>query len=249
MIVGIILAAGEGTRIDCKTINKTVLPFNGKLIIQYGVDLFQNLAKEIIVLVGAFSKSVKQALKNQPVHFAYQKKRLGTGHAAKIATEEIAKLKLKPTCVLIGYADHMMFYSKKVIKDLIKLHKKEKAALTLISTRYHDPNHLAWGRIIRNSEGYVEKIIEQKDATKEERKVKEVNAGFYCFDYDFLKNNIDKIEKSPVSGEYYLPDMVKIARQQGLRVATLVIRFRYVGIGVNTREQLTESKELYKKLH
>lgn len=246
MIIGIILAAGKGTRIKAKTANKVTLPFLNKPLILYSVELMEKVANKTIVVIGAFHQSVKQVLKNKKVIYAYQKKRLGTAHAVKVAVLEIKKMRLNPDLVLVGYGDHTMFYEKEDIKKLIKLHQKEKAAMSLISVIYDNNDKLHWGYIIRNKKNEVIDSIEYKDASEEIRKkVKELNAGFYCFDYQFLKKNIKKVPKSKVSGEYYINSLIKIAADQGLKLVALNIPFVKVGIGINTWQELEESQKIY----
>ena len=242
MISAIILAAGKGTRLNSRKVNKVTLPFLGKPMIAYAVETLMPVASEIIVVVGAFSESVKQALGKYSVVFAHQHKRLGTGHAAKVGLKAI---KSNPSCVLIGYGDHMMFYSKQTVEELIQLHNDKKATVTLVSTLHKDPNSLAWGRIIRNQQGDVQDIIEQKDATESQRNIQEINAGFYCFDYKFLKKYFPKLKKSSVTKEYYLTDMIKMAVALGKKVTALQVPFASVGIGVNRYEELTTSQQYY----
>lgn len=246
MIIGIILAAGKGTRIKAKTANKVTLPFLNKPLILYSVELMEKIVDKTIVVVGAFHQSVKQVLKNKRVIYAYQKKRLGTAHAVKVAVSEIEKLNLKPNLILVGYGDHTMFYEKEDIKKLIELHQKEKAAMSLISVIYKDNDKLHWGFIIRNKKNEVIDSVEYKDASYDIKKnVNELNAGFYSFDYLFLKKNITKVPKSEVSGEYYINSLIKIAVEQNLKVAALNIPFGKVGIGINTWQELEESQKIY----
>ena len=248
MIVGIILAAGKGTRLNPpaggKDKNKVTLSFLNKPLIIYAVELLENLADKVIVVVGAFHKSVRHVLQKYRVEYAYQVKRLGTGHAVKVALKKIIKSE-KPELILICYGDHSMFYKKTVIKNLIEEHKKVKAVLTFVTTHYERPNDLVWGRVIRDFNGSIIKIVEQKDATDEEKKVKEVNAGFYCFDYLFLKENMNKLKRSPVSREYYITDMIKIALDQKKKVIGHEVPFNKVGIGINRYEELAESQKIY----
>jgi len=248
MTIGVILGGGDGTRLNSKTVNKVSLPFLGKPMICYGVDLYQGLVDSVMVVVGAYAESVKAALENYRVDFARQEERLGTAHAAKIAVEKIETLGLNPDFVFVAYGDHMMFYKKDTVKKLKELMEQKGAVLSLISAIHDHQNELAWGRIIRDGNDHVVAIVEQKDATEEEREIRELNAGFYCFDYRFLKENIDKIEKSPVTGEYYITDMIKLAVAQGKKVAGLRVPFEEVGIGVNTHAEMQESTELYKEI-
>jgi len=249
MIIGVILAAGKGTRIKAKTANKVTLPFLNKPLVLYAVELMEKLAKKTFVVIGAFHESVKKVLKNKKVFFVYQKKRLGTGHAVKVAIDVILKKRLKPEIVLVGYGDHTMFYKEEDIKKMIKLHKKEKAVMSIITTESENNEKLHWGYIIRDKKNNIVDSVEYKDATFEIKKnISELNAGFYCFDFEFLKKNIKKIPKSKVTGEYYLNSLIKIASSQNLKICGLKVPFSSVGIGVNTWQELEESQRIYLSL-
>ncbi len=245
MIAGIILAAGKGTRIKSTTNNKVTIPFLNKPMILYGVEFLSKVASPVIVVIGAFADSVKDVLKGYDVIFAYQKDQSGTADATEVGLKELENVTPSVSLVLVGYGDHMMFYTEKNVNDLIAFHNKEKAELTLVTTVLDDPH--AYGRIIRDVGGNVTAIVEEKDADQETKKIKEINAGLYCFNYRFLKDNINKITKSPVSGEYYLPDLVAIANQKGKKVCGFGVAFKNVGIGINKPEELTESQKIYLK--
>jgi bifunctional UDP-N-acetylglucosamine pyrophosphorylase/glucosamine-1-phosphate N-acetyltransferase len=169
---------------------------------------------------------------------------LGTGHALKVAVEDIQDRKIKPERIFVGYGDHMMFYKPSVITEMDKLHNKDRAAVTLVTVVHDDPNSLAWGRIIRNNVGTVEAIVEQNDATESQKEITELNAGFYCFDYQFLLRNINKLQKSPVTGEYYITDLIELAIKNKLPVVAHLVPFKLVGIGINTRAQLVDASEM-----
>jgi len=245
MIIGIILAAGKGTRLKSVDRNKVTLPFLNKPLILYSVELMATVCDKTVVVVGAFVESVKAVLKNKKVIYAYQNEQLGTAHAVKVGIEEIEKNKQKPKLVIVGYGDHTMFYKKETVKRLVRLHQEKQAAVSLLTFEYDDPDRIKYGRIVRDTNGFVVSIVEHKDAMPEQRAIKEVNPGFYCFDYDFLKSNIGKIEKSPASGEYYITDMIKIAVDQGKKVVGLPIAFSEAGLGFNTAEELSESEKIY----
>jgi bifunctional UDP-N-acetylglucosamine pyrophosphorylase/glucosamine-1-phosphate N-acetyltransferase len=248
MIFGIILAAGKGSRMKVQGANKTTVAFEGKPLVQYGIDLFEKTTHRTVLVVGAFADSIKKTARiPSETLFAYQTKRLGTGHAVMVAVKEIEGKGLSPEVVLIGYGDHMMFYTPEIISQLVSTHKMESADVSFLTTEYHDPNSLAWGRIVRDAEGNVLKIVEQKDATDGERDIKEVNPGFYCVKYSFLKQALRKMKKSPVTGEYYLTELTEIAMKQNKKIATLLVPFEYVGLGINTHEQLQQSQALYEQ--
>lgn len=264
MTAGIILAAGKGTRLNSKTINKVALPFSDKPMISYGVDLLENFCSPLILVVGAYAQSVKDVLRERKIVFAHQAKRLGTGHAVVCGMRVLSRdakteasvkgecgmrvlKKNPPSHVLVGYGDHLMFYRKKTIVDFLRTHKKKKAAVSLITTSHTDPNTLCWGRIIRDKKGFIRGIVEQKDATRAQRSIQELNAGFYCFDYSFLKGALKKIKKSPVSGEYYLTDVIALAVSGGNIIHSLKVPFSEVGIGVNRKEELEAAQKFFRK--
>ena len=241
MIIGIVLAAGKGTRFGKKSINKTTINFFEIPLVCYGTDLFIKTCDrgDVIRSVG----------KNKKFIFAYQKKRLGTGHAVRVAVGEIIRRKWNPGKVCVGMGDHMMFYKPEIIADLARKINGKRSVISLITCEHKNPDSLAWGRIIRNEGGDVTAIIEQKYATKKQRKIKELNAGLYCFDFDFLKRALTKIKKASKSGEYYLTDIVKVASEVNKCIVAVKVPFKYVGIGINTQGELAESQKLFKRLN
>lgn len=244
MIIGIILAAGEGSRIKVPDRNKTALEMHGKPLVQYGVDLLASIVDKTVLVVGAKAESVKQSVKGKNLSFVEQTQRLGTGHAVQVAMKLIETMQPEPQEVFVGYGDHMMFYTPKVLQDMLQQHRKNKAVITLVAAEYDKPDELAWGRVLRDADGYVTEVVEQKDATPEQRKVTELNAGLYCFDYAFLKQTINELQVSPVSGEYYLTDLIGLAHQHNRKVVAATVPFEFVGIGINTPQQFEEATAL-----
>lgn len=246
MNLGIILAAGKGTRFKSSKINKTASEFEGKPLLEYGLDLLTKNCDKVIVVIGAYSDSLKSIIKKYPSAITVsQKKRLGTGHAVKVAIKEVIKKSWKVDNVFVGYGDHMMFYTKEDLEKLKSEVRKADVGLSMITCE-HDPKKLAWGRIIRSGNGDVEAIVEEKVATPKQKKIRELNAGFYCLNFDFLKEGIFKIKKNK-GGEQYFTDIVEIAESAGKRVIAVKVPFRHVGIGINTKEELKESQKLYRK--
>lgn len=243
-IFGIILAAGKGTRLHSKHKNKTALELKGKSLVQYGVDLFAPVVSQTIIVVGAFADTVKAAVHGENIFFAEQKEQLGTGHATKTAVDFIEKQGQKPNAVFVGYGDHLMFYTPDILEEMLKLHHEKNAVITLATAHHDDPVSLAWGRIVRNTEGNVVAIVEQKEATQEQLAITEVNPGFYCFDFAFLSENIQKLTPAPGSGEYYLTDLIQMAVEQGMIVVAYPVPFEKVGTGINTVEQLSLSEQM-----
>jgi bifunctional UDP-N-acetylglucosamine pyrophosphorylase/glucosamine-1-phosphate N-acetyltransferase len=243
-IGAIVLAAGRGTRLNSNTINKVALPFRGKPIIEYAVDVMEAVAEPVVVVVGAFAESVKDVLKGHPaVVFAMQDEQLGTGHAARVGFEA-----LEPNLVdsvFIGYGDHMMFYKPDTILNLRDTHVSTHADLSLLTTIADDPESLAWGHIIRDKNGKVDGIVEHKDATEEQKHIKEVNPGFYLCSTAFLRESLPNLHKSETTGEYYLTELIQIAVKRRLTVNGVAVPFQEVGIGINRKEELEQSQKLH----
>jgi bifunctional UDP-N-acetylglucosamine pyrophosphorylase / glucosamine-1-phosphate N-acetyltransferase len=241
--VGIILAAGKGKRLNSHDANKVSLPFAGRPLIVYAAELMQQVASQTVCVVGAWEESVRHSLANfSKIKYVKQTKQLGTAHAVSAA---VGVLDETFDLALVGYGDHMMFYNSETINKLIKLHRSKKAVMSLISVQYEKPNELSWGRIIRDQNDKVVDSREQKDASEKEKQITELNAGFYCFDYIFLKQNLKKVPRSPISGEYYINNLVKIASKQNQNVAALKVPFWEVGIGINHKEEFALSEALY----
>lgn len=251
-ILGVILAAGKGSRMKCKNENKTSLSFAGRALVSYAVDLFAQVCRNIFVVVGFSPESVKNKINEfnqdslEKIDFVEQKRRLGTGHALAKACQKILKQKIQPDYVLLGYGDHMMFYKKATVFQLLSICQKQQSCLSLITTKVQNP--FGMGRIIRNNDGVFQKIVEQKNANKDEEKINEVNAGLYCFEWKFLKENINKLEKNEKTQEYYATDLIEIGKKLGFNVSALEVPYQEVGIGVNTKQDFETSEKLFKKI-
>ena len=241
-VAAIILAAGKGTRMKSTDKNKVVHALASKPMVAYTVKNLENSGiKSIIVVVGFASESVRVALKNS-VTYAVQRKRLGTGHAVKVGLSKVPK---NVQQIVSLYADDSAFYSPKLISSLLSTHRKNKAAVTVVTVTKKDPHGL--GRILRDSKGQIKAIIEEKNASPKQKKITEINTGLYCFDSHFLAQGINKVKKNPVSGEYYLTDMVEIANNLGKKVIALHWLDSSIWFGVNTRKQLIKADKLMQK--
>lgn len=241
----IILGAGKGTRIKAtNNLNKVVYKLNGKPMIDYSVSLFESLKiSPIIAVVGYASSSVKQILKHRVI-YAVQKQQLGTGHALKIG---FAKVPHDTQDVLSVYGDDSAFYTQKLIKSLVKTHHQTNSDITFVTIEKQHPQGM--GRIYRDSQGKVLAIVEEKNATSEQKKIIEINTGLYCFKKSFLYKYLDKIKLNPVSHEYYLTDLIEIAISGHRKVTTLKWPDKNIWFGVNTREELEQAVKLKKSRH
>lgn len=228
----IVLAAGLGKRMKSDT-PKVLLQIAGRPMIAFSLE---NLRKaqlgEIVVVVGYKKEEVMKRV-GVGVKFAVQKSMLGTADAAAQGLRMISK-GVKTVVVLNG--DDSAFYRPETIRDVIATHKKEGAVLTFVSLIRQNPTGL--GRVVRGQKGNLEGIVEEKDATDTQRKIKEVNDGLYIFDKDWLARSLPKVRKSPVSGEYYLVDLVAIALSGEDKVVCYRLKENNEWFGINTRKEL-----------
>lgn len=242
-IGAIVLAAGKGTRMKSKDTNKVTLMLADKPMIQHTVELLESVHVHPIVIVVGFAKESVMNILGERVFFVEQKRRLGTAHAAAKGLSILEKM---PTNhVLIIQGDDSALYKKETIDALIAKHIETHAALTFLTIDVKNPNGL--GRVIRNKEGKVIKIIEEKDATENEKKITEINPACYVFMLSFLKKYLPKVEKSLVTGEYYLTSLIDLAIKHNEKVETTrggTIAWR----GVNTKEELEEARHIFAKL-
>jgi len=239
----IILAAGKGKRMKSKDANKVTLPLADKPLILHAIHLLEKIHFGAIVVVIGFAKeSVKKVLHGSQIIFAEQNKRLGTGHAVKCG---LAKLPSDITDVLVIQGDDSHFYNEETIQKLANAHLSVDASLTFLTIEVGNPFGL--GRIVRDKSDKVIDIVEEKDATEEQKMIKEVNPACYLFSVKFLKKYITHIPKSPVTGEYYLTSLIHIAIKHQEKIETVnagVMPWR----GVNTREELEEAERMYRGL-
>lgn len=241
-VSAIVLAAGRGSRIKAKDKNKVVLKIDNKPIVSYTVENLKKAGIEnIVVVVGFESESVKQALGDQ-VTYAFQQERMGTGHAVNTGFKKVPE---NIEHVISVYGDDSAFYPPSLISNLLSLHQNSKAVVTLLTIKKTDPTGL--GRIVRDKNGDIQAIVEEAVATEEQKKIQEINTGLYCFRKDFLDDFIDLIEKNPVSGEYYLTDLIEIAVEKDLPVKALFWEDNTVWHGINTQDQLETAGELMRQ--
>jgi bifunctional UDP-N-acetylglucosamine pyrophosphorylase/glucosamine-1-phosphate N-acetyltransferase len=241
-IAAVVLAAGKGTRINAEEKNKVMYEINGRPMIGYTMDLLEQLGLEkIIVVVGFAAESVKSFLGSQ-VDYVYQRQRLGTGHAVQQALKAIPE-DVKQVLVLNG--DDSAFYPPEKIQKLLAKHQHNEYDITVLTVNKNNPS--GFGRIVRGEEGRIQKIVEEKNASTEEKKIHEVNTACYCFNFAYLKKVLPKIKKNSVSGEYYLTDTVGLGLKNDAKIGTLRLSNEDFFQGVNTREQLQIANEKMKQ--
>lgn len=238
-VKAVILAAGKGTRMKSE-LPKVIHKALGKPMVEYSIAAAKEAgAKEadICLVVGHKAELVKEAVK-EDVTFVLQEKQLGTGHAVKCAQDFIGTEGI--TMVLCGDTP---LIKGETLKKLVDTHVAEKNAITVLTAIADNP--AGYGRIIKDSCGKFIKIVEQKDATEEEQRVKEINSGMYIFNSEILSEALSKLNNDNAQGEYYLTDTIEIVKNEGLgEVATMVIDDIDEIKGVNSPEQLQEAEAI-----
>lgn len=218
---------------------KVLSLLKGRPIIQYLLDAVQASGVDTrpVIVVGQGADLVKKAL-GEGYEYVFQNAQLGTGHALKI-TRPV--LQGKADAVIVLYGDHP-FVHPTTVKKLRFLHERENRVITMMTTIVEDFDDwrkpfYEFGRVLRNAGGEVVRIVERKDATPEQLKVREVNPALYCFRASWLWPNLEKLKNENAQKEYYLTDLVRIAIDEGERIASMDVD-PLESIGVNTPEHL-----------
>jgi bifunctional UDP-N-acetylglucosamine pyrophosphorylase/glucosamine-1-phosphate N-acetyltransferase len=231
----LILAGGKGKRMQ-SYLPKCLSPLCGKHMIKHLIEAVSQITHEKpIAIIGYLGDLVKKEMGNL-CDYAYQSEPLGTGHAVASAKKECENAEN----ILVMSGDQP-FISPETIKNLILKHKESNAVITFTTTVVPDfedwrKAFIAFGRILRQ-ENKVIGIREFKDASEEERLIKEVNAGCYMFKANWLWKNLTKIKNDNIQNEYYLTDLFKIASEENEKIETVQIEPKEA-LGANTKEEL-----------
>lgn len=228
----IILAAGQGTRMK-SDIPKVLHQALGMPLIHYPIQAAKNIgAKEIGVIIGHQADKVKNVLGDDFAYY-YQTEQLGTGHAVMQAIDFIED----DTQILILCGDVPLITSD-VLQKMINVHSQMKNSVTVLSAKVDHP--YGYGRIARDTSGKFVKIVEEKDATKEEKAINEINGGIYIFEGKALKHALSKLTNNNVQKEYYLTDTIEILMNEGHSLEAVCADDSNDILGVNSREQLAQ---------
>lgn len=230
----IILAAGLGTRMKSATI-KILHRAAGRPIIDYVLDVAAEVSgRHPIVVVGHQREAVEQAIGDR-ARFAVQEQQLGTGHAVMQAAEVLERDDTAGRTVLILSGD-VPLTRKETLQSLVEQHRRDGNALTLLTMKLDQP--AMYGRIVRDGNGAVTRIVEAKDAGDSEKAIQEVNAGIYVFNSADLFANLRRLSTNNAQGEYYLTDLIAMIRDAGKRVGAVVAADPVEALGVNSRVEL-----------
>lgn len=233
----IILAAGEGKRMK-SSIPKVLHKVCGKEMVNIVIDVVEESRVENIdVVIGREAEKVKDATSKKNVAYSFQQKQLGTGHAVMCAKDF---LRGKKGSVAIFTGDAPLITSETIAK-LFDFHENGRYKATIVTSIVDNPE--GYGRIIRQKDGQVCKIVEHKDCNEEELKVNEINSGMYCFDIESLMSSIDRLNNNNAQGEYYLTDVIEILKSHEGKVGGFSIPFEET-MGVNSRIQLSQAEKV-----
>lgn len=232
VVSAMILAAGEGKRMKSKH-PKVSHRICGKPMVQYVIDAVESAGvKKVVVVVGHGAEEVKSCVRSSVV-FALQEQQLGTGHAVMCGADCLPAG--GETLVLAG--DTPLITSE-TLASLLSFHRAHGYGGTILTADFDEPT--GYGRIIRTAGGDVERIVEQRDATEDKAKVREINSGIYCFDTSALIGALKEIKNTNAQGEYYLTDAIEVLRRKSIAVGAYKISDPVEIMGINSRRHLAD---------
>ena len=238
MLKSVILAAGKGTRMKSET-PKVLHTIFDKTLVGYVIDAVNGtgLADENFVIVGHQAEKVEEYIKENynNAKTVLQSPQLGTGHAVSMV---LPQLKDFDGEVIILCGDTPLITSE-TLKEFVEYHKENKSDLTVMSAIFDNPAN--YGRIIRGTDGRVEGIVEEKDATLVQKEIKEINAGIYCLDWKKVKPAFSELKTNNAQGEYYLTDIIKWGNETGLSVNAYILKNNEEIYGINSKANLAEA--------
>ncbi|MCK6496111.1 bifunctional UDP-N-acetylglucosamine diphosphorylase/glucosamine-1-phosphate N-acetyltransferase GlmU [bacterium] len=238
----VILAAGDGTRLRSNR-PKVLHEVCGHPMLHYVLRVAAEAAADRhVIVVGYEGEQICQTFAGRSdVIFAEQKERLGTGHAVQMTREAFEGYEGD---ILILAGDTPLLTAQ-TLQNLVQWHRHQEAAVTILTTEMPEPR--GYGRILRYEDNRLQGIVEEKDANRYERAIREINTGSYCFDARALFEALDQVTPQNVQNEYYLTDCVRILVEQGHRAEAVITDDHTEAIGVNTRVQLAEAEKILRQ--
>ncbi len=217
---------------------KVLHVLHGKPLLKYVIDLAYKIKPDrIFVVVGFQKEEVKKKFVSENVEFIDQEEQLGTSHAVMQAKSFLENFKGE---VLVLSGD-VPFLRESTVNEMIRDHRLNNAAVTILTAEKDNPS--GYGRVVRNSNNNIERIAEETDCSKTEKTINEINSGIYCFNKKFLLESLEEIDQNNAQHEYYLTDIVKIAFDNSLPVASVKVSNPDEVNGINTIEDLVDAEK------
>ncbi len=241
-IKSVILAAGKGTRMK-SNLPKVLHEILGKALVGYVLDSVKHITNENFVIVGHHAEEVEKYVIShyENAKTVLQSPQLGTGHAVSMVCPMLENYSGQ---VLILCGDTPLI-TEDTLKKFVEYHKENKSDITVMSAIFENPTN--YGRIVRDSDNSLKCIVEEKDATLEQKAIKEVNAGIYCINWAKVKSAFSQLTSNNAQGEYYLTDIIEWGKKNGLSVNAYIMENNIETFGINSRVQLAEALKLLQK--
>jgi bifunctional UDP-N-acetylglucosamine pyrophosphorylase/glucosamine-1-phosphate N-acetyltransferase len=236
-ILTIILAAGKGTRMKSDLV-KVLHPLLGVPMLSYPLELSLEgiKAEKTIAVVGHQPGKIRETFKDPRIQFVLQEEQLGTGHAV---LQAIPLLQSFEGTVLILCGD-VPLVKTETLRSFMDTFWRNESVLSVLTAILE--NSSGYGRIIRSAAGWLERIVEEKDASEEERLIPEINTGIFCVKASYLREGLKEIGQENAQGEYYLTDLVEIGRKKGIRCSAHMVADPVEVMGINTRIDLATAE-------
>lgn len=219
---------------------KVLHKLGGKPMVEHVVNTAKAAGVgKILLVIGHKWEQAKEALKHLPVEFVIQKQQLGTGHAV-LQTEELLADFEGDVLVLSG---DVPLLKAETVERLLGEHRQKQASATVLTAILDDPS--GYGRVVRDERGLMKEIVEEKDADADQMRIGEINTGTFCFDRSSLFSALRMLTNDNQQGEYYLPDTLKLLREEGLPVWAVVVADPRETLGINSEGELKEMEKLF----
>lgn len=241
-IKSVILAAGKGTRMK-SNLPKVLHEILGKALVGYVLDSVKHITNENFVIVGHHAEEVEKYVIShyENAKTVLQSPQLGTGHAVSMICPMLENYSGQ---VLILCGDTPLI-TEDTLKKFVEYHRENKSDITVMSAIFENPTN--YGRIVRDTDNSLKCIVEEKDATLEQKAIKEVNAGIYCINWAKVKSAFSQLTSNNAQGEYYLTDIIEWGKKNGLSVNAYIMENNIETFGINSRVQLAEALKLLQK--
>ena len=242
-IKAVILAAGKGTRMKSETTPKVLHQILGKTLLGYVLDNVKNFVSEEFVIVGHHAEEVENFVKTnyKNANTVLQSPQLGTGHAVSMVCPALENF---DGLVIILCGDTPLV-KEETLKEFVNFHQSNNSDVTVMSTIFENPTN--YGRIIREADNSLQCIVEEKDATPDQKAVKEVNAGIYCLNWGKIKSAFSQLKSNNAQGEYYLTDIIAWGKAQKLNVNAYILENSDEIYGINSRLNLAQASKMMNK--